>query len=530
VVRKPPDRPDADASVAELLDSETAATDAAAPPAHGRLARSAASGARWGLLSNMVQQFGRLAFTLVLARIVGPRDFGIVAQAVIYVGFVQLLLDQGFGAALIQKKNLDPRDIGSVFWLNVVSALVMAGVTVLAAPLVADFFGTPELTAVLRVLALAVLVYGLSVVPLSMINRRLGFKSMAVVDILAVVLGGVAGVVYAVLGGGYWAIVLQTMVSAVVSLIGLLRVNGIPPLAGSWTSLRAMFSFSISLFGARMVQYGGTHMDNVLVGRFLGPTELAFYALSYRMLTLPLQTFGRLVNQVAFPIFSRMQGQPDRIRNWFLLSTQATALIVYPLLTLAIVAEPDLVPLVLGESWLPAVIPMQIFTAVAFGMVVFKLVGPLFLSFGRTNLIFRWSIAEAVLIIIGVVIGLHWGIIGVAVGYLVARYLIGPVILASAIKLIGLRSSDYIRAVLPVWVSCAAMALVWLALRIASDEAGLPTLAAVSIASAAASLAYLALVRFAFPSTWEAARKVARLVATRRQAEESKAPTGGAIV
>jgi PST family polysaccharide transporter len=320
------------------------------------------------------------------------------------------------------------------------------------------------------------------------------------------------------------------MVSAVVSLIGLLCVNGIPPLAGSLAHLRAMFSFSIGLFGARMVQYGGTHMDNVLVGRFLGPAELAFYALSYRMLTLPVQTLGRLVNQVAFPIFSQMQGQPDRIRSWFLLSTQATALIVYPLLTLAIVAEPDLVPLVLGESWLPAVIPMQIFTAVAFRAVVLKLVGPLFLSFGRTNLIFRWSLAEAALIIVGVVIGLRWGIIGVAVGYCVARYLIAPAILVSASRLINLRSGDYIRAVVPVWVSCAAMALLWLALRVATGEAGLPVLAAVCIASAAASLTYLALVRFAFPSTWEAARKVARLVATRRQAEESKAPTGGAIV
>lgn len=479
--------------------------------------RHAGAGAKWGLLSNLIQQVGRLVFTLVLARIVGPQDFGIVAQAVIYVGFAQLLLDQGFGAALVQKRKLGDQDIGSVLWLNVAASVVLAALTLLVAPLVAEFFQTPEVTPVLRVMSLVLLLYGLTVVPMSLMNRNLRFRSMAMIDVVSVVTGGVAGVVVAVAGGGYWAIVVQTLVSAGSTLIGLLLLNGRPPMSASWQSLRSLMSFSMNLFGARLVSYSGVHADNVLVGKFLGPVDLAFYALSYRMLTLPIQTFGRMVNQVAFPIFSRFQHEPERIKDWFLLCSRATALFTYPFLGLALVLVPDLLPFVMGERWEPAVVPMQLFTIVAFRVIVSKLAGPVFMSLGRTRTIFRISIVEVGSIIAGCAIGLRWGLVGVAAGYTIARYLTGPLIIGAVKRSVPLRGREYVGALLPVWTAVAAMLGAWVAVRTVLTEADLSVFWSDLSASAAALGLYVLLVRFAFPGTWAAGRKVARVVMRREK-------------
>ena len=431
-----------------------------------------------------------------------------VAQATIYVGFVQLFLDQGFGAALIQKKNLDREDVASVFWLNIASAGVLVVVTLLLAPAIGDFFDTPETTSVLRVMSLVIILYALSVVPLSLVNRNLQFRTMAVIDIWSVALGGLAGVAAAFMGAGYWALVVQTMSSALISLVGLLHLTGRPPLHGSFARLRSMASFGWGLVGARIVQYGGKNADNILVGRYLGATDLALYALSYRMLTLPLQTFGRVVNKVAFPLFSQMQGHPDRIRAWFLASTTTTAVCTYPVLTLAILTEPLLIPAALGVAWVGAVVPMQVLTAVAYRSIVLKLVGPVFMSAGRTGLIFRFAMIEVFLSVVGFVIGLRWGITGVAVGYLVATYAVGPITVTSAGRLIGLRRGQYVGALFPTGMACVAMVGSWFAVTGIADSQGIALWGRTALGVIVAVATYLAWLRYVAPKSWTVARKV----------------------
>lgn len=499
------------------------------------LARSAAAGARWSLVSNLIQQVGRLVFTLILAAMIGPADFGIVAQAVIYIGLVQLFLDQGFGSALIQKKDVDRLDLGSVFWLNVVTGSLLAVVTVVVAPAVAGFFSTPELTEVLRVLAVSLLIYSFAAVPQAMMNRGLHFKAMAAIDIVAVTVGGVAGVVHAVLGGGYWALVTQTLVAASLTLVGLLRLSGPPPLRGSIARLRAMLTFSSSMFASRVLNYAGQNGDNLLVGRFLGASELAFYTMAYRVLLLPTQTLGRLVNQVAFPVYSRLQHDVPKVREWFLLSSRATALLSYPLLTLGVFLEPLAVEVVLGEEWLPAVLPMQILTLAAFRNMTLKLQGPVFMAFGRSRSVVFNSVLSVVVTLGGVAIGLRWGIVGVAVGVLVARLVIGPIIMRSCGLLLQMGRWEYSRTMLPVWVACLVLAGVWYGAQQGGLAAGWARGVPEATASVLALLVYAALVRLVFRSSYRDAQKVLGMVLKRKrpvpadpsQPPDTVGPVGG---
>lgn len=495
-------------------------------PAAGDLARSAAGGARWSLVSNVVQQVGRLVFTLVLAGLIGPSDFGVVAQAVIYIGFVQLFLDQGFGTALIQKKSVDRLDLGSVFWLNVGTAVPLVALTWFAAPAVAAFFDTAALTEVLRVLSIALLLSGLAAVPRAVVNRELRFRHMAAIDIVAISAGGVAGVVQALLEPTYWAIVTQTLVSSAITLAGLLWLTGPPPFQASLSRLRAMLSFSSGMFASRLINYAGQNGDNLLVGRFLGATELAFYTVAYRVLLLPTQTLGRLVNQVAFPVYSRLQHDRPRVLAWFLLSSRATALLSYPLFTLAVVLEPLLVPAVLGSRWEPAVVPMQILTLAAFPNITLKLIGPVLMAFGRTRSVLTNSVTSVVLTLGGVGIGLPFGIVGVATGVLCARLLIGPLLLRQLRAPLGLRASRYSWRMLPVWLSCTALAAVWLAVRhVAEELAGWHVAVAASLSTVLAVAVYLVLVRLVFRPAWDDGLKVARMVLRRERSVGSDPPS-----
>ena len=302
-----------------------------------------------------------------------------------YVGLTGLFIDAGFGAALIQKREIDDDDVGSVFWLNVAVGVVAMAVTLLVAPWVANFFHTPELTAVLQVTSILVMINALAVVPTSLLNRQMGWRPIAITQAIGIFVGGVISVVAAMMGAGYWSIVIQNILIGLVTLIGLLLVTGVPPVRASWQRIRELWAFTWGLMGSRTLRYVNDNIDNVLVGRYLGTADLAFYALAFRLLKLPVRLLGALVNQVSLPAFSRMQDDKARMRRWFLVSTQTMATGTYPFLMLGILLTPYLIPLLFGPKWEPAVVPTQLLTAVAMRQMVLMLVGPLFQALGKTT-------------------------------------------------------------------------------------------------------------------------------------------------
>ena len=276
------------------------------PSAHSvtELRSTAASSAKWAVLQVIGATAGRLLFTFALARFLGPQDFGVVAAGMVYVAFAMLLLDQGFGAALVQRRHVDGDDVRSVATLNVTLAVVLTVATIILAPAVADFFNTPELTAVLRVLALGLVVRGLAIVPTMLSRRAFMFRQLAVANVGSVVVGGVAGMTAAAAGAGYWSLVVQSLVGDGLLLVFLFAVQGLPRFGLQLVRLRSMFRFSIALLGANCLMFVGQNADTITIGRALGSTALAYYALVYRIQRFPLQFIGSAINDVALPIFS----------------------------------------------------------------------------------------------------------------------------------------------------------------------------------------------------------------------------------
>jgi O-antigen/teichoic acid export membrane protein len=479
------------------------------------LKRAAASGVQWSFLGTLVNQVGRLGFSLALARIVGPDDFGIVQQATIYMLFMMLLQDQGFGMALIQRRHLDDESVRSVSSLNLLMTVVLVAATFLAAPLMADLFHTPELAGVLRVLTLSTIINGLSVVPIAMVNRQLRFKELAAIQSVSVLIGGTVGIVSALAGAGYWAIVTQSLVLDGLALIGLLRLSGLPGVSRSFGRLREMLRFSSFQFGSQILSFLGTNLDNILIAGRLDPRQLAFYAISYRFLSMPVQMLGTVVNRVALPIFSRAQDDLATVRSWFIAATRLAGAVLFPAFTLLLVGAPDGVRLVFGERWEPAIVPLQVLAVAGFSRGIRLLLPPLCQALGRTDLNFAWSLLSLAVAAPGFVIGLHWGIRGVAVSVAITSTVLGIGHLRIAGRLVGVTQLDMAKVMGPLLGCSAVLAATWIAVRTGLDAAGAPRLVLVVVASALAALAYAASIYRLAPATSSAVRQMAALMRQR---------------
>jgi len=264
------------------------------------------SGIRWSSLSVIGREVSRSVFTIVLARLIGPEDFGIVAQATVYIGIVAILLDQGFSSALIQRKHVEPEMPGAVVTINLAVGGALTALTIAIAPLWASFMRTPQLMLVLAVLSSSLLFRSMGLAARAMLMRGMEFRKIAICDVAATMSGGLLGILVAVAGGNYWSVVVQILTTDIVYLLVLQFFGAAYRPNLHLRLLRQIAGFSLRAFAAGLLTSVSHNVDNLLVGRFHGPQALAFYAMAYKLLLLPVQLACVSVGYVLFPRFARL--------------------------------------------------------------------------------------------------------------------------------------------------------------------------------------------------------------------------------
>lgn len=505
--------------------AEDAAPDDPAPtgtrydPVDDDLRRSTIDGVKWNFLATLANLVGRLAFTFLLARLLGPDSFGVFAVAAVYIAFVVVFLDQGFGVALVQKERLEEHDVGTVAWLNLATGVLLTAVTVVLAPAVADFFATPELTALLRVLSVTLLLRSVLLVPLSLIRRELRFRTLALAETVGVLVGGVAGVLAALVGADYWSMAVQTIVMNVVTGVWVLLAVGRTSWRPAWSTVRQVWVFSSHVLLSSLVVFLGNNADNLLVARYEGATQLAFYALAFRLLRLPVQMTASVVNGVALPVLSRLQSDDVRSAAWFQQATQGLAVLTFPAFALLAVGAQDGVRSVFGEQWDAAAAPLQAMALAGPPLVVRMLFGPLATARARTGLVLTWSVITVGLQLLGFAVGLALGgMVGVAVSLAVVQYVTwGPQMFHALPRLLGTSAGAYFRCLVPPTAASLLAAAVWWAVQEAQQSLyGGPLLLQVAISAVAALAAYVGLVRLAWPRVHAETVSLAREMVRRR--------------
>ncbi|WP_271601006.1 lipopolysaccharide biosynthesis protein [Bradyrhizobium sp. CCBAU 45384] len=481
--------------------------DAGPSPA---LRTKVASGVRWGLVVSILTQVGRVAFMLALMRLLGPRNFGIVGQAAVFIAIAQIFVHFGLAASIVQRPTLDHQEVGTAFWLNVAMGLILAAAMVLAAPLLASFFETHELAAVFRVLALSLVLKAMAIVPTALLTRNMRFAGIATAEITSTFTSGLIGVGAAAIGAGYWALVIQAVSLEALYLLMIVHLNGLPELTWSTRTARRLWSFSSRIVGADLVNYASGNFDKILIAKFLGATALGLYSLAFRVLQLTLGVMGQ-VGRVILPTFSRLQNDRERLTRTFLTVTESVSLAVFPTMTLTILIAPAGVPAVLGHAWAEAIVPVQLVAALTIPCVLVSYMGPLTVALGRADCEFYWSVVTLIAMLVAIPIGLLWGIIGVAGSFLIMLCALTAIRLAVVQRLIPITARGYLRALAPASACSVVLAIVWeLTDALLKSMAGELTIAAA--ASAAGAAAYLITLRVAWPDDYRRQLEFARLI------------------
>jgi O-antigen/teichoic acid export membrane protein len=461
----------------------------------GELRGKVLSGLGWKAISQVSLQVARLAVSVTLARLLLPREFGLAGMVLVFSGMAALFTDLALGAALVQRKEITEEDISTVFWTTVAVGAVMTGVAVAVAKPLADFYGEPRVTALFSGAAVAFLINAVSATQASLLTRAMDFRSLEVRQIGATVVAGVVAVIAAVLGAGPWTLIVQSLVSGAVSGVLLWRFSSWKPqFVFSTASLRDLGPFGMRIFGSRFFAYANSNADNLLIGRFLGSAALGVYSIAYNLMLAPAFRIVAPIQAVLFPAFARLQNDRRRMRETWLGGNAVLAAIMIPsFLGLAAVA-PDFVPTVLGHRWHAAVPVLQFLSIAGVGQSLQSLNYSVLQASGSGKQLLRYSMLSALITIGAFVLGLQWGVVGVAACYAASRFiLLVPFTLVTG-RVVGIGLWTFFRSVHKILEVSAVMAALVFGVRVGLSSIGAPGLMRLVLEIAIGAVSYLYLL------------------------------------
>ncbi|MGF1492431.1 MAG: lipopolysaccharide biosynthesis protein [Microcoleaceae cyanobacterium] len=420
--------------------------------------QKAIKGVFWSVVQNWGSQFGSLIVFLVLARLLTPEAFGLVALANVFLTFMQIFLEQGFTQALVQRQELEPEHLDTAFWTNVISGVILAGLSFLGAGLIANFFGQPKLTPILQCFSFLFIVNSFGQVHRAILSRELAFKVMAIRSVVGILIGGCVGVGMAVAGFGVWSLVSQQFVfETVVVIVMWQAVKWRPRFVFSPTHFHHLFAFGINVVGFKFLKFFNKRSDNLLIGYFLGEVALGYYAIAYRVLQVMTQLLIGTTNQLALPTLSKLQDQPEKFRQVFYRATQFTSLVAFPTFAGMAALTPELVITLFGEQWQPSIPIMRVlaFAGILHTLSFFN--ASVLMAMGKPNWRFWISCLEAVVSFAACLLVIKWGIVAVAAAYVVSLYLTFPVGQKFVNQLIGVSPLVYCQQFITPIVSSLIM-------------------------------------------------------------------------
>jgi O-antigen/teichoic acid export membrane protein len=451
---------------------EHARTSADSHEAPGSMRRAAVRGLGWTMLRSVSSRLVGSVVFVVLARLLNPEAFGTVALASVFVVLISLLVESGFGEAVIQRREVTRTDLNTAFWVNNAIGVGLALIMVAGADLLSAPFDQPDLAPVLRVLSVVFVLAALASIPQALLRRDLAFRELAVRGLVGTLAGGVVGVAMALAGWGVWSLVGQIVTNVAVGTVVLwVACPWRPSRAVSRSSLGGLVRFGSNILGERVALFASRRADDFLIGLVLGAIALGLYTAAYRILLLLTEVIIWTIEGVAFPLFSRLHGEAERIRRAFHTVTQLCLAVATPAFLALAVLAPELTRAAFGSQWMGAAPVMQVLALVGIPHAVTYFNKAVVNAAGRPNLSLRVAVLTAVVNVVGFVLVVRWGILAVATSYVVCGYLLTPVSVWSVSRVLDLEITKYLRLFVAPMVSGLVMVVAMVAAKaVLSDD------------------------------------------------------------
>lgn len=424
------------------------------------------SSSLWSVAGTGATTISSFIVFALLARILQPIDFGLVAFAAVFIEFARGLMYGGIPEALIQRKEWNETAASTAFWMNLASGLVFAALVAAIAGPLAYLYGSASLADIFLVLSASLVIDSVRGVHEAKLRRDFGYKVLAVRGVVASLIGGIVGVAMAFAGFGVWALVAQRLMAATLRTIVVLRtVPWMPKLVFSRSESTGLFGFGINMMGAGFLGQLNARVADLVVAVILGPVALAFFRLGARALNFLVALTIRPLQQTALSAFSRLKDAPA-IGSAYLRVTRATALVSFPVFLGAAAVAPDFVMVCFGQQWEASGPVMAALALVVAPATLLHFTPPALAALGRTRLILVSSLASLVLNTITALATVSFGVVAVAAGQSARAHVTAPFALAMLRRGVGLPIHRSLRSIVEPGIAAALMGATVVATRL----------------------------------------------------------------
>ncbi|HSU27084.1 MAG TPA: lipopolysaccharide biosynthesis protein [Chitinophagaceae bacterium] len=372
-------------------------------------------GSKWLVIEKVSLQLVQFIVGIILARLLGPKAFGLVALSAVFIIISGAIMDSGFEKALIQTQNLTALQISTAFYINTFLGLLMALIICLLAPTIADFFHAPELTNILRVLSLGLPIDAFGQTQRMLIMKELNFKKISIGQICSALVSAIVGITLAFCGFGVWALVFSWLSGTLTFvLIFWYKSSWYPKFVFSYSSIASVVPFGLNVLASSVLFFFAQQFNNFIVGKYYDKAELGLFNRGLRFPELISTLIQGVVLKMSFPLFSKLQFEEAQLKNVLRKSFRMTAFVTFPLLGYMFINAKQIILFLLTDQWIGAVIYLKIFCLVNLLNPFISLQRELLLAKGFAKLLFRLLLLTSVLEMVPILFVVKSGIIYVA--------------------------------------------------------------------------------------------------------------------
>ena len=377
----------------------------------------------WVSVERLGQQFLQLLIFIILARLLTPSDFGLIAMLSVFLTLSQTFIDGGLGQALIRKLEITNEDRCTVFWFNFILAVIFYLILFFSASSVAKFYNQEKLTLLLKVLGLKVLFSSLFIIQRSEMTQKLDFKKQALTIIPSVIIGGVTAIIFAYLGFGVWSLVINSLIVEVLSGILLWYFNPFKILfLFNKDSFRDLFGFGSKLLISGLIATLYDNIYKIVIGKFYDIRSLGFYSQSQQITSLASTNLVGITSRVTYPMLAKIQHDPQRLKSGVKDILQLSTIIIAPVMILLFIFAHPFLVIFLGKNWVNATYYIQILTLSGLVYHIHDLNLNVLKVLGKSNLFLKLEIIKKFFVTIVIIVALNFGINGLMIGSVIISY------------------------------------------------------------------------------------------------------------
>ena len=428
----------------------------------GSLKQKAASGMVWTALQKYSTMFIQFVSGIVLARLLTPHDYGCIGMLAIFILLAEAFIDGGFGSALIQKKRPTQEDYSTIFYWNLIVALIMFIFLFFTAPAIARFYNIPILCDVLRVQSIVLFIYAFNIVQRNQLKKRLNFKVLSIVAVSTAIISLGVTILMAYKGFGVWSLVVQNLMTAAIpSVVFWFYIKWRPSWVFSFRSFKELFSFGFYMFLTNLINRFGQQIQGLLIGKVYNPTTMGYYAKAHGFEKLASKSISRVMTEVTYPLYAEVQDDKAKMINMIKRLTTTLSYLTFPAMFILILLAKPIIVLLYSDRWLASVPYFQVLCLAGLPNCLQSVNLQTISAIGKSRTMFMWTLLKRGLGIAAIVGGLFaFGMKGLLAGAVVNSWFSYLVNIGLVSKHIGYKWIEQLKDLLPITVASMFAAIV----------------------------------------------------------------------